>query len=318
MSSLSSYEGSERSVERRGVRSDLGSLDTSHTTETHTTTSVSVSTAATSIDTTRPGFFLPPPRDTDAWSVAATIDDQESVLSTNTQKSRVLYFDDHDQLGASSSSSVPPVPTANTTAAAAAAIGAAAAAATTTTTATTATATDATATMATTTATTTLGPSSSSMTPVLTKALMMMDDTDDAGSVGNRSLASRSLVAEYGDRTTDGGFASDLSLANDDEDDEHSMDDRSPASSLITHATDPFPPHFHQLQHHNGIRQQRRRSSGAGQLPSPRRSLPHPIQNDHLSFVVAHSPTSIDTNTQDTHTNASLHRRKVSKKKKSN
>ncbi|ORX52857.1 hypothetical protein DM01DRAFT_1336643 [Hesseltinella vesiculosa] len=187
-----------------------------------------MSTAATSIDTSRPGLF-PARGDTDAWSVAATIDDQESVLSTNTQKSRQLYFEDppHETTLYTSSSTGSGLAMPNTTS----------------------------------------RPMSGSG---------LLDDDDNGSQAELRSLTSRSLVAEYGDRTTD-GFTSDISLVNEDDDDPlndeehhlHFAPDRSPTSSLVTHA-DPFHNHlfnssFYQRQQQQ--QQQRRRSSG-GQRPA--------------------------------------------------
>ncbi|KAI9309392.1 hypothetical protein BJ944DRAFT_258572, partial [Cunninghamella echinulata] len=134
-------------------------------------------------------------RDTDTWSVAATVDDQESVISTNTQKSRLIQDaeeeDDNMILdGIPNSTSL-------------------------------------------------LNSNNSNNHNNNNNNNIRFELEDDIGALDidtiasqgddekyARSLTSRSVAAEYGDRTTD-GFGSELSLTHDDVDDDIIDDDHS-------------------------------------------------------------------------------------------
>jgi hypothetical protein len=83
MSSVSSYDGSEKELFHQRT---LDGFMPRHS-------YLRKSDFMDSFDSTRS-----PSRDTDAWSVAATVDDQESVISTNTQKSRLVHDTDDDNL----------------------------------------------------------------------------------------------------------------------------------------------------------------------------------------------------------------------------
>lgn len=83
MSSVSSYDGSEKDLFHQRT---LDGFMPRHS-------YLRKSDFLDSFDNTRS-----PSRDTDAWSVAATVDDQESVISTNTQKSRLVHDTDDDNL----------------------------------------------------------------------------------------------------------------------------------------------------------------------------------------------------------------------------
>ncbi|ORZ08659.1 hypothetical protein BCR42DRAFT_484495 [Absidia repens] len=115
-------------------------------------------------------------RDTDTWSVAATVDDQESVVSTNTQKSRLVHDVDDDNLTADGN---PPTISTN------------------------------------------------NISVDLNGQSLDIESLDIdtlVSQMDSRSMASRSVAAEYGDRTTD-GFGSELSLTQDDDDHTHKDSD---------------------------------------------------------------------------------------------
>ncbi|KAI8089680.1 uncharacterized protein BX664DRAFT_263233 [Halteromyces radiatus] len=138
-------------------------------------------------------------RDTDTWSVAATVDDQESVISTNTQKSRLVHDVDDDNLTVDG---ITPTITANIIS---------------------------------------LDMNGHSLDieslDIDTTASQCEDDKYE------RSLTSRSVAAEYGDRTTD-GFGSEASLHDDNNDHDDDHDDNQSHNTVddaIRAPTEPQP-----------------------------------------------------------------------------
>ncbi|CAO3634754.1 unnamed protein product [Cunninghamella blakesleeana] len=144
-------------------------------------------------------------RDTDTWSVAATVDDQESVISTNTQKSRLIHDveeDEDDNMILDGITSPSPLLNKNT-----------------------------------------INNNNNNNNSINNNSNNSNHhsnnhsnirfeieediealDIDTIASQGDdekyaRSITSRSVAAEYGDRTTD-GFGSELSLTHDDVDDD--------------------------------------------------------------------------------------------------
>ncbi|CAO3610506.1 unnamed protein product [Cunninghamella echinulata] len=173
-------------------------------------------------------------RDTDTWSVAATVDDQESVISTNTQKSRLIQNAEEED----DNMILDGIPTS-----------------------------------------TSLLNNSNSNNHNNNNNNIRFELEDDIGALDidtiasqgddekyARSLTSRSVAAEYGDRTTD-GFGSELSLTHDDVEDDiidddhsslHHHDENNIKSSIdhnnhnnIHHTNDIDDDMIHDHDHHN-------------------------------------------------------------------